>query len=1117
MSPPFWESLKKLGAVALWGLLASIAVGSVPISSPFLALLLVFGLVFLWPGAMLLHLFRVGLESWLARLALSFALSFGLWSLPAGVLMALHADAIVETMVWLILGVTLCLSVLCFFHRQPSQSKDIRECEGNRQPATISRVPWLLYCMGVGACLALALIVFVKNASPYWPSDRSTYQDYILYFLEDQSLYTKILAGRVEIQSWIILQALLVRLSQANLLDVYVHLLPSVLIVLAFVSFFVFAEELFDDQIMGMLAVIVQSLYIFSDINGPSEYASGFFRRLIEDKYLVVFILLPLAGWLTLRYLKSVDKPSLVGLLITLVGMTFVHPLGLVFYGVSLVPFMLLNTLVCPPRKYVRLVPIFVTLAFLTLIMMLMWRTQMSIVSNANVAAFSLRQALANPWIASITLVLDEGSELYVLSPRLVLRPLIVVAMALFPILVINLRRSNAARFLFVTTMSVFLLGWTPLGTSLLAKLISIFVLYRVVWLLPISLIVAFFLGSTAKYGPYFLETAQKLLGRFFSRSSRGVLSGDCLKCASSRWAWWWPLLIIVIGAFMLRAEIAYGLGKLGQDKEHSVAAEEMEVFAYLRESASPGSTILTSSTLLDDELPAFVGHSQGVTLRDWDPACSDWVGRQKPTRDFYTTGFVTSKHTETLRDCHIQYIVIENGTELATQLDSLNGMFGRRFSNREYSVYYWHPDKSTEVDLRVIQGNTYLLQNRLEEAEELYLQAAGTDPNSPLVALGRGAIAEMRLDLKQAFVHYKSAAALLPQTMWLQSKLAAVLGVSPEQIPGYLALGESYRLGAAADWGVSDWPVYCFMDHVGDAEFSVQTAKQIRLSAFAIDKHIQGVLFQHPPSQIRYTLTLPATGSLKFSVALAPEVWLLDKGDGVQFEVDLDTSEQMRDPRRYQLYTAYVDPKNTRGQRRWSSQVIDMSPWAGQTVTISFATGCGPKDDCEYDWAGWGEPRIVQPIAYDFLTELPQADLGGAGEQQVRQDTLTIDYESRPILFQHPSNRVTYHLTMPGSATLYFGLGIDPAVWSADKGDGVEYNVYVRRPEEPYVLHWVLSRYLNPRDNAEDRHWLDQSVDLSDYSGQPVQIIFEALPGSVGNADFDWGGWSMPVLVSSE
>lgn len=123
----------------------------------------------------------------------------------------------------------------------------------------------------------------------------------------------------------------------------------------------------------------------------------------------------------------------------------------------------------------------------------------------------------------------------------------------------------------------------------------------------------------------------------------------------------------------------------------------------------------------------------------------------------------MTSKHTETLRDCHIQYIVIENGTELATQLDSLNGMFGRRFSNREYSVYYWHPDKSTEVDLRVIQGNTYLLQNRLEEAEELYLQAAGTDPNSPLVALGRGAIAEMRLDLKQAFVHYKSAAALLP------------------------------------------------------------------------------------------------------------------------------------------------------------------------------------------------------------------------------------------------------------------------------------------------------------------------------------------------------------------
>jgi len=92
----------------------------------------------------------------------------------------------------------------------------------------------------------------------------------------------------------------------------------------------------------------------------------------------------------------------------------------------------------------------------------------------------------------------------------------------------------------------------------------------------------------------------------------------------------------------------------------------------------------------------------------------------------------------------------------------------------------------------------------------------------------------------------------------------------------------------------------------------------------------------------------------------------------------------------------------------------------------------------------------------------------------------------------------------VPKRAGLHFGLGMDPTVWSPDKGDGVEYNVYVQRPDEPYKL-------------SDDRHWLDQVVDLSAYGGQTVDVIFEALPGPAGDANFDWGGWSTPVLVGDD
>jgi hypothetical protein len=158
-----------------------------------------------------------------------------------------------------------------------------------------------------------------------------------------------------------------------------------------------------------------------------------------------------------------------------------------------------------------------------------------------------------------------------------------------------------------------------------------------------------------------------------------------------------------------------------------------------------------------------------------------------------------------------------------------------------------------------------------------------------------------------------------------------------------------------------------------------------------------------------------------------------------------------------------------------------------------------------------------VQPIAYDFRAELPHADRGGAHEEQVRQDEITIDYQSRPILYQHPSSQVTYRLQLPHRAGLHFGLGLDPAVWSPDKGDGVEYNIYVRDPDEPHLFHRLYHRYLDPKNNLDDRRWVDEVVDLSAYGGQMVDLIFEALPGPAGDLSFDWGGWSSPVLVADD
>ncbi|MFC2036376.1 hypothetical protein ACFLYD_00180 [Chloroflexota bacterium] len=285
-----------------------------------------------------------------------------------------------------------------------------------------------------------------------------------------------------------------------------------------------------------------------------------------------------------------------------------------------------------------------------------------------------------------------------------------------------------------------------------------------------------------------------------------------------------------------------------------------------------------------------------------------------------------------------------------------------------------------------------------------------------------------------------------------------------------------------------------------------------VHVDGFTISGDHKPVLFMHPHSEVSYRVRIPEASQLSFSLALAPAVWKIGKGDGVQFEICVDDSRSEE-----RIYSQYIDPKNDLDQRRWRDDSVNLEDWGGQVITITFVTQPGPNQDDSHDWAGWGEPRIVQPIAYDFLANLAYADRGSAGEEQVRQDAITIDYEPRSVLFQHPTGQVTYRLEMPRGAELYFGLGLEPAVWSPDNGDGVEYNVYLRDPDEPNSLDRVYHRYLDPKNNIDDRHWVDEVVDLSAYGGQIVDIIFEARPGPVGDASFDWGGWSTPVLVADD
>ncbi|MGH7799254.1 MAG: hypothetical protein ACREOW_01320 [Thermodesulfobacteriota bacterium] len=159
--------------------------------------------------------------------------------------------------------------------------------------------------------------------------------------------------------------------------------------------------------------------------------------------------------------------------------------------------------------------------------------------------------------------------------------------------------------------------------------------------------------------------------------------------------------------------------------------------------------------------------------------------------------------------------------------------------------------------------------------------------------------------------------------------------------------------------------------------------------------------------------------------------------------------------------------------------------------------------------------PFIVKAAYYEkdhyFISNLDNAEVKTIGDNYVAVNYLGINNDIRLVLYEHPPSQITYKLTLPEKAHLTFGLGLNPRSWGPDKGDGVLFEVLVKDGGEERKL---FSKYIDPKNNIEDRKWHDEMVDLSVYGGKEINLSFVTTPGPNNNTDYDWAGWSNPKLI---
>lgn len=152
-------------------------------------------------------------------------------------------------------------------------------------------------------------------------------------------------------------------------------------------------------------------------------------------------------------------------------------------------------------------------------------------------------------------------------------------------------------------------------------------------------------------------------------------------------------------------------------------------------------------------------------------------------------------------------------------------------------------------------------------------------------------------------------------------------------------------------------WVAYDLLANLSAAETVIDTPRDwyVQPGWMALGPDRRPVLHMHPPSRVRYTLEVPPRAQLRAAVALDPEVWQPDRGDGVEFIVRtiVDGVEET-------VYYREIDPKNLPEDRRWHDFEVDLDRYAGQTISLLFITY--PLETNKWDRAAWGMPVLLTP-----------------------------------------------------------------------------------------------------------------------------------------------------------
>jgi len=373
------------------------------------------------------------------------------------------------------------------------------------------------------ALLLIAAVIAAVVFAPLGSVDRWWYLAYVRSWLEAPvlSLAEPFLAtgqsfARFGVHPWLFGLALWSRMSGVDPVFLYERCAPVLVVLASCSAAFALAGELFGSGRRARLSVIATML-LWSGSVVPVLARAG------EDKVLAAAALLPLCSAAFLRIVRDPDRSGWVLLAVAAVATAAVHALAYAFVLVILLPAAVVVG--AQPERRQRMLAAGALLGVIAI--------------APAVSGLIVRERLADigaelsePGHPVVRVHEGRGRLIefpvagrsggFVVSPRLLLHPLMLLALAGVPIVLLRPQRDRARipirdaprSLLLIATTLPLAIAFVPPLPSLAGAVIPPWMVYRVLWLLPVAPLVAL--------------TADSLASRF----SRGEIAATLLLVA---------------------------------------------------------------------------------------------------------------------------------------------------------------------------------------------------------------------------------------------------------------------------------------------------------------------------------------------------------------------------------------------------------------------------------------------------------------------------------------------------------------------------------------------------------------------------------------------------------